>query len=53
MFKIYWENFLSTLPIIGYSLIGIFGVIAIIIGVVYVLNAFSTRIEAIKARKKR
>lgn len=46
----YWDNFLSTLPIIGYSLIGIFGVIGVIIGVVYLLNKFSAWIEK-KAKK--
>ena len=42
----YWNNFLSTLPIIGYSLIGIFGVIGLIIGVVYLLNKFSSWVES-------
>ena len=42
----YWDNFLKTLPIIGYSLIGIFGVIGLIIGVVYLLNKFSSWIES-------
>jgi hypothetical protein len=41
----YFDNFLETLPIIGYSLIGIFGVIGVIIGVVYLLNKFSAWVE--------
>lgn len=44
----YFDNFLATLPIIGYSLVGIFGVIGLIIGVVYVLNKFSSFIESRK-----
>ena len=37
--------FLETLPIIGISLVGIFGVTAFIILVVYLLNAFANRLE--------
>ena len=41
----YFDNFLKALPIIGYSLIGIFGVIGVIIGVVCLLNKFSAWVE--------
>ena len=37
--------FLETLPIIGICLLGIFGVTAFIIGVVYLLNKFSGWLE--------
>ena len=32
------ENFLNALPIMGYGMLGIFVVTAVIIGVVYLLN---------------
>ena len=39
------ETFLQTLPIIGTSLAGIFGVTALIIFIVYLLNKMANSIE--------
>ena len=36
-----WEGFLQTLPIIGSCLVGIFGTIAVMIAIVYLLNKVS------------
>ena len=49
MFKLLMSSnvkvFVESLPIIGMSLLGIFGVTAFIIGVVYLLNRFSYWLE--------
>ncbi len=36
------ENFLQTLPLVGYGLIGVFGVTAVIILIVNLLNRLTT-----------
>ena len=47
-----FQYFLNTLPIIGVSLIGIFGVTAFIILVVYLLNKFANWLDGISAPKE-
>lgn len=46
-----WEVFLQTLPIIGTSLVGIFGTIGAMILIVYLLNKGGNYIEGIKENK--
>lgn len=40
-----WEAFVQTLPIIGSCLVGIFGTIAVMIGIVYLLNKTTSALE--------
>lgn len=46
-----WEVFLETLPIIGTSLVGIFGVTAVIILIVILLNKGANYLEDMKDKK--
>ena len=47
-----WEAFLQTLPIIGSCLVGIFGTIAVMIAIVYLLNKVSNSLSNRKSNSE-